>query len=74
MHEARLTLECKKPDAVAESIMHDAKEDSSSRVDVKIGEKSVTISIRSGKLGHLKAIVNTYISLVAALNDVEELK
>jgi tRNA threonylcarbamoyladenosine modification (KEOPS) complex Pcc1 subunit len=74
MHEIDMVLECKNPEAVAESIRHDMRVELDSKVDIKADKKSVVISIKSKKLSHLKAIVNSYISVVAALNGIEELK
>jgi len=71
MHEARLVLECAKPSIVAKSIMHDIKGDAD--VEIKTDKGSVVICIKSEKLSHLKAIVNSYISAVAMLNEVDEL-
>ncbi len=74
MHEAILRLECKRPEIVVKSLECDIKNDSDSQTTIKRDKNLVIINIKSEKLSHLKAIINSYLSIVAALKEVEELK
>jgi tRNA threonylcarbamoyladenosine modification (KEOPS) complex Pcc1 subunit len=74
MHEAILKLECKNPEIVMKSLEHDIKNSLESNITITKDKKSVIISIKSEKLNHIKAIINSYLSIVAALKEVEELK
>jgi len=74
MHESILRLKCKNTEAVAKSLQPDIKNDADSQTTIRTDKNFVVINIRSEKLSHLKAIVNSYLSIVAALNEVEEIK
>jgi tRNA threonylcarbamoyladenosine modification (KEOPS) complex Pcc1 subunit len=74
MHEATLKLVCKRPKIAMKSLECDIKNSPDSNITIKTDKNLIIIDIKSKKLSHLKAIVNSYISMVAALNDVEELE
>lgn len=71
MFEFSIRIPCRRPRAVAESLRPDLKRDAHSTVSVKAGRGVVEIRVRSSKAGHMKAIVNTYMSLVQTLEKVD---
>lgn len=79
MHEVVLKLKCKRPRLVVKSLKPDIKNNEKTRVTIEIGsvkrkkvkDKSIVIRIKSEKLSHLKAIVNSYISLIATLDEID---
>ncbi len=74
MHDATLRLKCKRPEAVAKSLEPDIKNDEDSQTTIRTDKSFVVIEIKSERLSHMKAIVNSYLSLVASLNEIEEIK
>lgn len=74
MHEATLKLVCKRPKIVMKSLECDVKDSADSHITMKTDKNLIIIDIKSEKLSHMKAIVNSYISMVAALKDVEKIE
>lgn len=71
MFEFTMKIPCSRPDLVAKSLEPDIKSDRYSKVSLKAGKGFLLLKVRSEKIGHMKAIVNTYISLVQALESLE---
>ena len=71
MFEFAIKIPCKRPGAVVESLKPDIKDDKYSKVRLRAGKGFVEIRVASSKVGHMKAIVNTYISLVQTLEEIE---
>lgn len=72
MFEFTIKIPCKRPTLVVRSLEPDVKRDKYSTISLKPGKGSVTLKVRSEKVGHMKAIVNTYISLVQTLEEIEK--
>jgi len=71
MFEFTMKIPCSRPDLVARSLEPDVKSDRYSKVSLRAGKGFLILKVRSEKTGHMKAIVNTYISLVQTLEEVE---
>lgn len=77
--EMVLKLACKNPETVKVSLEPDIKNDKISQTEIvphcetKTNKNFVEIKIKSKKLSHLKAIVNSYLNAVAMLNEVEKM-
>lgn len=71
MFEFKIKVPCKRPRIVVESLKPDVKNDKYSKISLRPGKNFVEIIVTSAKVGHMKAIVNTYISLVSTLEEIE---
>jgi tRNA threonylcarbamoyladenosine modification (KEOPS) complex Pcc1 subunit len=71
MFEFKMKIPCSKPDLVAKSLEPDIKNDKYSKISMKAGKGFLILNVKSEKVGHMKAIVNTYISLVQTLDSLE---
>lgn len=82
MHEVVLRLGCKRPEIVKKSLEPDIKNDESIHTEIKVVEKAgdgagkcfVEIIVKGKKLSHLKAIINSYLSIISTLNEIEDIK
>jgi len=88
MHEKILKIGCKDPELVVKSLKPDIRNDKDSHTTISMTKTAkivkatktkkardknlVVITIKSKKLSHLKAIVNSYLSILAALKDLGE--
>ena len=64
MYSMVLRLSCKDPKILQKSLKPDIKNDKYSQTEIKAGKDFIEISVKSEKINHLKAIINSYISLV----------
>ena len=71
MYEAELVLGCTRPDIVMKSLEPDIKNDENSKTSISSTKQAVKIKIKSKKINHLKAIINSYLALVNMLEEVE---
>jgi tRNA threonylcarbamoyladenosine modification (KEOPS) complex Pcc1 subunit len=74
MHEVRLRFECKNPAAAKKALEPDIKNDDEATTELKVEKGVLVITLRSGKLSLLKAIINSYISIVSMLEQAAEIK
>ena len=74
MHEVRLRFECKNPAAAKKALEPDAKDDEDARTELKVEKGALVITLRSKKLSLLKAIINSYISIISMLDESAEIK
>lgn len=72
MFEFRIKIPCRSPKIVAESLKPDIKNDKYSKIKIRAGKNFVELQVASSKVGHMKAIVNTYISLVQTLDEIDK--
>jgi tRNA threonylcarbamoyladenosine modification (KEOPS) complex Pcc1 subunit len=72
MFEAKVKIECKNPDLIKKSLEPDIKNDEQSETVVKAEKDGIEIKIKSKKLSYLKAIINSYLSLVSMLIEVDK--
>lgn len=70
MYEAIIRIECERPSLIKKSLEPDVKNDRYSQTEIKIRGGKVEIKVKSKKLNHLKAIINSYISLINLLIEV----
>jgi tRNA threonylcarbamoyladenosine modification (KEOPS) complex Pcc1 subunit len=71
-HEAVIRIKCKRPDFVRSSLEPDIKNNEDAQTEIKSDKDFVEIKVKSKKLNHLKAIINSYISLISMLSEVED--
>lgn len=74
MHEVRLRFECKNPAAARKALEPDIKNDEDARTELKAEGSALVITLRSKKLSLLKAIINSYISIMSMLEEAAEIK
>jgi len=74
MHEVRLRFECKDPAAAKRALEPDAKNDEDSQTELKAEKGALAITLRSKKLSLLKAIINSYISIISMLDESAQIK
>jgi tRNA threonylcarbamoyladenosine modification (KEOPS) complex Pcc1 subunit len=70
--QAILKIECKNPEIIMKSLLPDIKEKKDPKIDLKIDKNNLIIEIESKKISYLKAVINSYLSLVRALKELEE--
>jgi len=74
MHEVRLRFECKNPAAAKKALEPDIKNDSEATTALAVEKGALVITLRSSKLSLLKAIINSYISIVSMLDETAEIR
>ena len=74
MHEVRLRFECRNPAAAKNALEPDVKNDDDAQTELKVEKDALVITLRSGKLSLLKAIINSYISIVSMLDETAGIK
>ena len=76
MHSATLELECRNPEIVKKSLEPDIQNDADTTTVIttkKDKDKNIVIiTIKSKKLSYLKAIINSYISLVDSMTRIDK--
>jgi tRNA threonylcarbamoyladenosine modification (KEOPS) complex Pcc1 subunit len=76
MHSATLELECRNPEIVKKSLEPDIQNDADTTTIIitkKDKDKNIIIiTIKSKKLSYLKAIINSYISLVDSMTRIDK--
>jgi tRNA threonylcarbamoyladenosine modification (KEOPS) complex Pcc1 subunit len=73
MYEAELVLKCTRPEIVAVSLKPDIKNDADTKTSISSTRQAVRINIKSRKLNHLKAIINSYLDLVQMLEGIDKI-
>ena len=74
MHEVRLRFECKNPAAAKKALEPDIKNDDEARTELSVEKAALVITLRSKKLSLLKAIINSYISIISMLEEAAKIK
>jgi len=74
MHEVRLRFECKNPAAAKKALEPDIKNDDEAATELAVENGALVITLRSGKLSLLKAIINSYISIISMLDEAASVK
>lgn len=74
MHEMELRLQTKNPEQVKASLEPDINNNSTTQTEIKVDKAKslIVISIRSEKLSHMKAIMNSYMGIIAMVNEADE--
>ena len=73
MFEAKLKFECKTPKLIKKSLEPDMENSEQIKTEITEGKDFIEINIKSRKLSHLKAVINSYISLVSMLLEAEKI-
>jgi tRNA threonylcarbamoyladenosine modification (KEOPS) complex Pcc1 subunit len=74
MFEAMIKIECENPKVVKHSFEPDAENSEDIKTTIKAGRTFVQIKVRANKIGHLKAILNSYLSLISMLKEAGKIK
>jgi len=74
MHELTLRLRCKRPNVAKASLEPDIKNTASLQTDIKAGESFIEIRVKGKKMSHLKAVMNSYLSVVDLLNEIDDIR
>jgi tRNA threonylcarbamoyladenosine modification (KEOPS) complex Pcc1 subunit len=74
MHEVELRFECKNPAAAKKALEPDVKNDEDAQTELKVEKAALRIRLKSKKLSLLKAIINSYISIISMLDEAASVK
>jgi tRNA threonylcarbamoyladenosine modification (KEOPS) complex Pcc1 subunit len=74
MHEVELRFECKNPAAAKKALEPDLKNDEDAQTELKVEKAALRIRLKSKKLSLLKAIINSYISIISMLDEAASVK
>jgi tRNA threonylcarbamoyladenosine modification (KEOPS) complex Pcc1 subunit len=72
MYRATLEVECKNPTIIEKSLLPDIKNKEDLRIKLKTTKRKLIIEVESKKISYLKAIINSYLSLIKTLEELEE--
>jgi len=72
--EATLRIECKDPEIIKKSLLPDVQNKRDINVDLSTDKNDLIIKIESKKISYLKAVINSYLSLVKTLTEKKEQK
>ena len=70
--QAVLKIECKDPEIIKKSLLPDAENKKDIKVYLETDKNNLIIKIESKKISYLKAVINSYLSLVKTLKEMEE--
>ena len=73
MYEAEIKIECKNPELVKKSLEPDMENSETIKTELKTGKDYIGIRVESKKLSYLKAIINSYISLISMLMEADKM-
>lgn len=66
-----LELEIKNPDIVKKSLLPDIEKSKDIKIKIKTKKNLIIIGIETKKISHLKATINSYLSLINVLKKLE---
>ena len=70
--KAILKIECKNPEIIRKSLLPDLKNKKELKINLKIDKNNLIIEVESRKISYLKAVINSYLSLVKTLKELED--
>jgi len=70
--QAILKIECKDPEIIKKSLLPDVKNKKDIKIDLSTDKNNLTIKIDTKKISYLKEVINSYLSLVKTLKEMEE--
>jgi len=70
--QAILKIECKNPEIIKKSLLPDVKNKKDLKIYLSTDKNNLIIKIESKKISYLKAVINSYLSLVKTLKQMEE--
>lgn len=69
--KATLRIECKEPELIMKSLLPDVQNKEDLKVNLSTKKNNLIIEIETKKISYLKAVINSYLSLVKALKELE---
>jgi len=72
--QATLKIECKDSEIIKKSLLQDIKNKKDLKIDLSTDKNNLIIKIDTKKISYLKAVINSYLSLVKTLKEMEEQK
>jgi len=69
--QATLKIGCKNPEVIRKSLLPDVKSKKDLKINLKTDKKNLIIKIETKKISYLKAVINSYLSLVKTLKELE---
>jgi len=69
--QATLKIECKNPEIIRKSLLPDVKSKKDLKINLKTDKNNLIIKIETKKISYLKAVINSYLSLVKTLKELE---
>jgi tRNA threonylcarbamoyladenosine modification (KEOPS) complex Pcc1 subunit len=70
---ATLRIECKDAEIIRKSLLPDVQNRDDLKVNLKTEKNDLIIEIETEKISYLKAVINSYLSLVKGLKELEDL-
>lgn len=70
--QATLKIECKDPEVIKKSLLPDIESKKDIKIGIKTDKKNLIIQINTEKISYLKAVINSYLSLVKGLKELED--
>jgi tRNA threonylcarbamoyladenosine modification (KEOPS) complex Pcc1 subunit len=70
--QATLRIECKDPEIIKKSLLPDVENRKDLNIDLSTDKNDLIIKIETKKISYLKAVINSYLSLVKNLKEMEE--
>jgi tRNA threonylcarbamoyladenosine modification (KEOPS) complex Pcc1 subunit len=69
--KATLKIKCKNPEIIRKSLLPDIKRKKNIKINLETDKNNIIIKIQTEKISYLKAIINSYLSLVKSLKQLE---
>ncbi len=69
--KAILEIECKDPEIFKKSLEPDIEKDKNIRINIKTKKNLLIIEIEAEKISYLKAVINSYLSLINVGKELE---
>jgi len=69
--KATIEIECKNPEIIKKSLLPDIKDKKDINISLRNNKKNLIIEVETKKMSYLKAIINSYLSLVKMLKELE---
>lgn len=70
--QATLKIECKNPETIKKSLLPDVESKRDIKIKMETDKKNLIIQINTEKISYLKAVINSYLSLVKSLKQLED--
>jgi len=70
--KATIRIECKNPKIIMKSLLPDVQNREDLKVVLSTKKNDLIIEIETKKISYLKAVINSYLSLVKALKELED--
>ena len=70
--KATIRIECKDPKIIMKSLLPDIQNRKDLKINLSSEKTDLIIEIETKKISYLKAVINSYLSLVKALKELED--